>query len=170
MFATFTTSPAGGYTSTASNVIHSHCAFMSCSSSQVRLSFHLSPVSVVRFTLNRAQADALVKELLEESDLCAAEGAEEAPEGEDLPTGKAGAEAVVKKGAKITIQRYKGLGEMNAEELWETTMNPEFRILKQVNIDDAQLADKVFDVLMGTDVPSRKSFIQSNAKMATLDI
>jgi DNA gyrase subunit B len=49
-------------------------------------------------------------------------------------------------------------------------MNPEFRILKQVNIDDAQMADKVFDILMGTDVSSRKSFIQSNAKMATLDI
>ena len=59
---------------------------------------------------------------------------------------------------------------MNAEELWETTMNPEFRILKQVTIDDGQLADKIFDVLMGTDVPSRKSFIQSNAKTANLDI
>ena len=75
-----------------------------------------------------------------------------------------------KKPGRVRIQRYKGLGEMNADELWETTMNPEFRILKQVNIDDAQLADKVFDVLMGTDVPSRKSFIQSNAKTATLDI
>ncbi len=68
------------------------------------------------------------------------------------------------------VNRYKGLGEMNAEELWETTMNPEHRILKQVHIEDAQMADKVFDVLMGTDVPSRKSFIQSNAKMANLDI
>jgi DNA gyrase subunit B len=75
-----------------------------------------------------------------------------------------------KKNTKVRIQRYKGLGEMNADELWETTMNPEFRILKQVNIDDALLADKVFDILMGTDVPSRKSFIQSNAKMANLDI
>jgi DNA gyrase subunit B len=77
---------------------------------------------------------------------------------------------VAKKNTKVRIQRYKGLGEMNADELWETTMNPEFRILKQVNIDDALLADKVFDVLMGTDVSSRKSFIQSNAKMANLDI
>ncbi|MEZ4104253.1 MAG: DNA topoisomerase subunit B [Candidatus Paceibacterota bacterium] len=76
----------------------------------------------------------------------------------------------VKKNSKVRIQRYKGLGEMNAEELWETTMNPEFRILKQVTIDDAQMADKVFDILMGTDVSSRKSFIQSNAKMADLDI
>lgn len=72
--------------------------------------------------------------------------------------------------AKISIQRYKGLGEMNADELWETTMDPERRILKQVNIGDVQEADKVFDMLMGTDVPSRKMFIQSNAKKATIDI
>ena len=76
--------------------------------------------------------------------------------------------AAGEKGLQIT--RFKGLGEMNAEELWETTMNPEHRILKQVTIDDGQMADKIFDILMGTDVPSRKAFIQSNAKMATLDI
>ncbi len=74
------------------------------------------------------------------------------------------------KNAKVRIQRYKGLGEMNAEELWETTMNPEHRVLKQVSILDAQDADKVFDILMGTDVSSRKSFIQSNAHMANLDV
>jgi len=75
-----------------------------------------------------------------------------------------------KKSEKINVQRYKGLGEMNSEELWETTMDPARRILKQVAIEDAQDADKVFDMLMGTDVPARKSFIQSNAKMANLDI
>jgi len=75
-----------------------------------------------------------------------------------------------KKSSKVRIQRYKGLGEMNADELWETTMNPEFRILKQVTIEDGQMADKVFDILMGTDVSSRKSFIQSNARLANLDI
>lgn len=79
-------------------------------------------------------------------------------------------EAITKKTGKVRIQRYKGLGEMNAEELWETTMDPANRVLKQVAIEDAQMADKVFDILMGTDVPSRKSFIQSNAKMANLDI
>ena len=68
------------------------------------------------------------------------------------------------------IQRYKGLGEMNAEELWETTMDLKARILKQVAVEDAREADRIFDILMGTDVPSRKSFIQSNAKKATLDV
>ncbi len=69
-----------------------------------------------------------------------------------------------------SIQRYKGLGEMNAEELWETTMDPEARILKQVRIEDGREADRVFDMLMGKDVPARKAFIQSHAKEATLDI
>ena len=59
---------------------------------------------------------------------------------------------------------------MNPEELWETTMDPEKRVLKQVTIEDAREADKVFDTLMGTDVTSRKSFIQSNAKLANLDV
>jgi DNA gyrase subunit B len=59
---------------------------------------------------------------------------------------------------------------MNADELWETTMNPENRVLKQVNVEDAVEADKVFDILMGTDVASRKSFIQSNAHLANLDV
>ena len=75
-----------------------------------------------------------------------------------------------KKTPKISVQRYKGLGEMNPEELSETTMNPANRVLKQVTIEDAQDADQVFDMLMGTDVPARKSFIQSHAKEATLDI
>ena len=73
-------------------------------------------------------------------------------------------------GARIHIQRFKGLGEMNPEELWETTMDPKNRVLKKVNIDDAEEANKIFDILMGSEVPPRKSFIQSNAKLAEIDI
>ncbi len=79
-------------------------------------------------------------------------------------------EVKAKKTPKTSVQRYKGLGEMNSDELWETTMDPARRILLQVDIEDAQEADMVFDMLMGTDVPARKSFIQSHAKEATLDI
>lgn len=79
-------------------------------------------------------------------------------------------DAVQGKSSKVSIQRYKGLGEMNPEELWETTMDSTKRVLKQVTVDDAVEADKIFDILMGTDVPSRKSFIQSNAQKATIDI
>lgn len=71
---------------------------------------------------------------------------------------------------KPQIQRFKGLGEMNAEQLWETTMDPANRLLKQVVIEDAEEADKMFDVLMGSNVPPRKKFIQTNSKEADLDI
>ncbi|HEX6977366.1 MAG TPA: DNA gyrase subunit B [Patescibacteria group bacterium] len=73
-------------------------------------------------------------------------------------------------GAKVDVQRYKGLGEMNASELWETTMNPKTRILKQVNIGDAEEADKMFTMLMGEEVAPRKKYIQTFAKTANLDI
>ena len=72
--------------------------------------------------------------------------------------------------SRIKVQRYKGLGEMNPEELWETTMNPESRVLLQVSIVDAALADKTFDILMGNEVEPRKLFIQANAKLAELDV
>ncbi len=75
-----------------------------------------------------------------------------------------------KRTSKIHIQRFKGLGEMNPEELWETTMDPKNRVLKKVNIEDAEEANKIFDILMGSEVPPRKSFIQSNAKLAEIDI
>lgn len=88
-------------------------------------------------------------------------GDEEVEETEEVKT---------KKANKVSVQRYKGLGEMNASELWETTMDPGNRVLKQVTIDDAEEANQVFDILMGSEVAPRKSFIQSNAKMANLDI
>jgi len=71
---------------------------------------------------------------------------------------------------RVGIQRYKGLGEMNPEQLWNTTMNPVTRILKKVNIEDAAKADEVFTILMGLEVPPRKKFIQTHAKNANLDI
>ena len=70
-------------------------------------------------------------------------------------------------GAKI--QRYKGLGEMNAEQLWDTTMNPEFRTLRQVNIDNGGEADRIFSMLMGDEVPPRREFIEKNAIYANID-
>jgi len=68
------------------------------------------------------------------------------------------------------IQRFKGLGEMNPEQLWETTMSPKTRTLKKINIDDAEEADKIFDILMGSEVAPRKKFIQTHSKEATVDI
>lgn len=70
----------------------------------------------------------------------------------------------------FTLQRYKGLGEMDAAQLWETTLNPETRILKRVEIEDARMASDVTELLMGNDVPPRKSFIYRHAHDAELDI
>ncbi|HIQ05880.1 MAG TPA: DNA topoisomerase IV subunit B, partial [Anaerolineae bacterium] len=74
-------------------------------------------------------------------------------------------------GRNVTVQRYKGLGEMNPEQLWETTMNPENRTILQVTIEDAAAADRTFDMLMGSSVPPRKRFIQTHAKQVrNLDV
>jgi DNA gyrase subunit B len=73
------------------------------------------------------------------------------------------------KESSVGIQRYKGLGEMNAEQLWQTTLNPEKRTLRLVTIDSAAEADRIFSMLMGDDVPPRREFIEKNAKYARVD-
>jgi DNA gyrase subunit B len=70
----------------------------------------------------------------------------------------------------VSVQRYKGLGEMNASQLWDTTMNPAFRTLRQVTIESAAEADRVFSMLMGDEVAPRREFIESHAKYAKLDV
>jgi DNA gyrase subunit B len=127
----------------------------------------------IHYFYNDAQKNKFLSEIgFDSSDMIEevpAEGEEEAVEGaeEEAPAKGKKRAAPVK---RPYIQRYKGLGEMNAEELWETTMDPARRVLKRVDIDDAEKANEIFDMLMGTDVPARKSFIQSNAKLANLDV
>ncbi len=114
----------------------------------------------VHYAYSDAERDQVIKKLGGEIEMPS--DTEEAEEGDE--------EVKAKKGPKISIQRYKGLGEMNSEELWETTMDPARRILKQVTINEAAMADQTFDILMGNDVEPRKIFIQTHAKMANLDI
>jgi DNA gyrase subunit B len=100
----------------------------------------------------------------------AEEEVEEDPSGKEDSTEETEEKAVKKGSKKPSIQRYKGLGEMNSDELWETTMDPTTRTLKQVSVHAAEEADRVFEMLMGSEVGPRKSFIQTYAKSAKLDI
>ena len=79
-------------------------------------------------------------------------------------------EITAEMGKGVHVQRYKGLGEMDAEQLWETTLNPETRILKRIEIEDGRMASDITELLMGNDVPPRKMFIYEHAQDAALDI
>jgi len=119
----------------------------------------------VYYCYSDAEKNSTISELGGDTLVAEVETDEEVPEGEEEEV-----TAKAKRAPKINIQRYKGLGEMNPEELWETTMDPARRVLKQVNVAEAEEADKTFDVLMGNEVEPRKLFIQTHAKMANLDI
>lgn len=125
----------------------------------------------VRYAYNDEEKDAIIDEMIKERSRKKAEAAAESGEA-DVPVNEDEEEKTRYKQAGVTsLQRYKGLGEQDAEELWETTMNPENRVLLQVKIDDAEKADAIFNKLMGTEVELRKNFIQSRAKQAKeLDI
>lgn len=134
--------------------------------------FRLQRGKEVQYVYNEAELDKIKKQWgVVDSDLAQAfaveEGAEENTE--ETPAETEAKES--KKQAKVTVQRYKGLGEMNPSQLWETTMDPVGRVMKKITIDEAAKADEVFEILMGSEVAPRKKFIQTHAKtVKNLDI
>lgn len=142
--------------------------------------YQIKKGATAKYAYSDEEKDKIIKELggqpaqtsevvEAEEGLSAQAGTEESTEDETVETEDK--KEKTKTPARISMQRYKGLGEMNPEQLWETTMDPEKRIMKQVTVLDAARADKTFDILMGNDILQRKQFIQTHAKkVENLDI
>lgn len=128
----------------------------------------------MQYAYTESEKDKILDELLKEAKKNKKGKAEAEPEEseeiDEVESEVEGSDEEKKKVAGISLQRYKGLGEMNPEQLWETTMNPESRVMKRISIMDAAEADETFTILMGSEVAPRKKFIQTHAKKATVDV